>query len=277
MPRLVYERLVGNRTSENKNRGLQPSGSRVSEGESYGFQRDDMSDSSSSANVETLKREYKIPAGSTTTKIEGMDERKKNILDSVFKTPARGRTLLEGNSGQKRRIPLRTVEGGRVFKTYIPPTLHTAVKKTPKRAIPLKMVEGRGSTDVNKPSLTHLLPVYFTESRIPYATSVIHHLQNKDIIQWDNEGNLHSPLVGRNIFHLIQDFAGRKKVEVEKVPDYSYIIRVGDIPNWLIKNKLLVGQVNHSRHVQKGAGGGGKARKKRMERGKHATIAWVAY
>ena len=173
-------------------------------------------------------------------------------------------------SDKKVKIPLKPVKFGKkrnniaksMLKTVIPPLIQ-------REEIPLRVTERRSMMINKKPPLTDIIPLHFTETKIPYVNSVLQYLQKSSNIQWDDHGELYSPLNGYNILHIIKSFLDKNKVEKEIIEDYDYLIKLAGIPHWLIRNKSLVKQLQKTFGIKKGAGG--------LSKRKLGNSQWIPY
>lgn len=162
-------------------------------------------------------------------------------------------------TGSYVKVPLKINSRGdrrdvtEQYKTHVKPPKMGGEGRN-KDGISLNVTPSKSISKNHQPSLSHVIPIHFSETKFPYVNSVLEYLKTSGNVMWNEQGDLNAPLSGYNILSIIRDFSDRVKVDEATARDYKYVIDAAGIPNWLIRNKSLVYQLNSQPKIKKGGG-----------------------
>ena len=91
-----------------------------------------------------------------------------------------------------------------------------------------------------KPSLSDQLNAKFKPENLPHARLILKHFEKSSHTQWDEYGDLFSPINGYNIIDVIHDFIFKSDIKDSlKVNDYRFLVSSTDLPMHYIRNNPL--------------------------------------
>ena len=102
-----------------------------------------------------------------------------------------------------------------------------------------------------KPSLSEQLNVKFKPENLPHARLILKHFEKSSNTQWDEYGDLFSPINGYNIIDIIHDFIFKSDIkDTLKVSDYRFLVSSTDFPIHYIRNNPLKNVLTRSSQFQ---------------------------